>query len=235
MSGTSVTGQVAPGSSRPLKLLAAAVAVVLAVVFAGSFALGWGWTGFRRNDTLWAWLHLLVLPLAVAAFPLWMRGHDRRSHVPSVALAAVLGACAALLLLGYELDWTWTGFRGETLWDWLNLLVLPAVLAVLPLWIATRHDMHPRWRRTALAVLVAFVVIVLGGYGLDWGWTGFEGNTLWDWMHLLLVPFVVPAVAAWLIVRAEEADERRRWATGGNVGSASRGVVEAPIRDEEDR
>jgi hypothetical protein len=36
-----------------------------------------------------------------------------------------------------------------------------------------------------------------GGYAGGWGWTGYPGNTLWDWVQLLLAPiaittFVVP-------------------------------------------
>ena len=27
-----------------------------------------------------------------------------------------------------------------------------------------------------------------------WRWTGFTGNTAWDWLHLLLLPLLVPAV-----------------------------------------
>jgi hypothetical protein len=51
--------------------------------------------------------------------------------------------------------------------------------------------------------LVIFVVVVVGGYALSWGWTGFQGNTLWDWLRLLLVPFLLPATLAWFSARAE--------------------------------
>jgi hypothetical protein len=51
-------------------------------------------------------------------------------------------------------------------------------------------------------------VLVTAGYSLDWRWTGFPGNTLWDWLHLLLVPFVLPIVLAWLsATRLEHAAE----------------------------
>src|SRR5437764_1163283 len=29
------------------------------------------------------------------------------------------------------IDWTWTGFSKKTLWDWMSLLIVPAVLAVV--------------------------------------------------------------------------------------------------------
>jgi hypothetical protein len=33
--------------------------------------------------------------------------------------------------LGYTIPWSWTGFRGNTVWDWLNLLFLPLLLPTL--------------------------------------------------------------------------------------------------------
>jgi hypothetical protein len=39
-----------------------------------------------------------------------------------------------------------------------------------------------------------FVALVLAGYLAHWRWTGFTGNTAWDWLHLLLLPLLVPAV-----------------------------------------
>ena len=39
-----------------------------------------------------------------------------------------------------------------------------------------------------------FDVSVLAGYLARWRWTGFTGNTAWDWLHLLLLPLLVPAV-----------------------------------------
>ena len=47
----------------------------------------------------------------------------------------------------------------------------------------------------------ALAVVAVGGFGFDWSWTGFPGNTLWDWLELCLVPFVVPAVVTWLSAR----------------------------------
>ncbi len=63
-----------------------------------------------------------------------------------------------------------------------------------------------------MTLLVAFVVVVFGGYALAWGWTGFQGNTLWDWLRLLLVPFVLPATLAWFSARAEFG-ARHLWVT----------------------
>jgi hypothetical protein len=67
--------------------------------------------------------------------------------------------------------------------------------------------MHPQVRRLGAVLIIAFVVLVTAGYGFRWRWTGFPGNTLWDWMHLLLVPFVLPVALAWLSTRVEHAED----------------------------
>jgi uncharacterized protein YjbI with pentapeptide repeats len=36
-----------------------------------------------------------------------------------------------IIVLGYRLAWGWTGLPGKTLWDWLQLLVIPLALAGL--------------------------------------------------------------------------------------------------------
>jgi hypothetical protein len=117
--------------------------------------------------------------------------------------AAVGLAFAVLVIGGYTLDWQWTGFQGNTLWDWLELMALPLVVASLPLWFATHKRFGGRWRAVGISGLVVFVVVVIGGYAFSWGWTGFQGNTLWDWLRLLLVPFVLPATLAWFSARSE--------------------------------
>ena len=79
---------------------------------------------------------------------------------------------------------------------WLELLVLPAMLVVLPILLTdARHDR--RWH-IGFAVLA---VVFAGWRSADiagWAWTGFEGNTFWDWLHLFLVPFVLPAALIWI-------------------------------------
>ena len=125
----------------------------------------------------------------------------RRRH--KVAFGGAAGVIAVCALGGYLGGWAWTGFRGNTLWDWLHLLVLPVVLALLPLWLRTRSRLELVWLLTFAATAVVFLVLVLGGYVLGWAWTGFRGNTLWDWLELLVVPFVLP-VALLQVGREEE-------------------------------
>lgn len=126
----------------------------------------------------------------------------RRRH--KVTFGGASAAVAVCALGGYLGGWSWTGFRGNTLWDWLHLLVLPVALAFLPLWLRTHERLHLLWQVALWALAVAFVVLVYGGYVLGWAWTGFRGNTLWDWLELMVVPFVLPAVLTQITRQEEE-------------------------------
>jgi Pentapeptide repeats (8 copies) len=72
-----------------------------------------------------------------------------------VRLAVIIGATMlgiallVVLVLGYIFNWSWTGLgpyipptkdsnflRGKTLWDWLQLLIVPLVLAVGGFWLS---------------------------------------------------------------------------------------------------
>src|SRR5829696_6779953 len=52
----------------------------------------------------------------------------------------VVPLVVATIVLGYVLEWEWTGlvkdkaYTKRTLWDWLKLLIIPAVLASVGLW-----------------------------------------------------------------------------------------------------
>ena len=65
-----------------------------------------------------------------------------------------------------------------------------------------------------IALFVTLVVLViLEGYKLNWGWTGFNGSnksgkTLWDWLQLLIIPLAL-AIIAILFNRAERKNEQR--------------------------
>ena len=145
-----------------------------------------------------------MLPVVLTAAPVWY-GTRRQLRIEWRLLAAAVTAVFAVLLAGgYWLYWTWTGFDGRTLWDWLELLVLPATVTVLPIWLALWRSLPPRMRRAGTFLIVAFALLVAAGYSFHWQWTGFPGNTLWDWLHLLLVPFVLPIVLAWFATRIDE-------------------------------
>jgi hypothetical protein len=66
--------------------------------------------------------------------------------------------------------------------------------------------MDARRRRMQAVVigLVALAIIVYGGYARHWSWLGVNGQTatLWDWLHLLLLPITALLLPLWLRHRA---------------------------------
>jgi hypothetical protein len=183
---------------KPLlrSVLLGIVALAAIVTLSGGYGAGWKWTGFRDNNQLWDWLSLLVLPLAFATIPLWLRSPEIFSRTRRIAHAAVGLAFVVFVIVGYTDPLGWTGFTGNRLWDWLVLLLLPAVLVTVTTWSSTGRTVRRR-HGVALGVLVtAWLITVIGGYTWGWKWTGYEGNTLWDWLQLLLLPLIVPTVLA---------------------------------------
>ena len=69
-----------------------------------------------------------------ASFRLWWQ--KIKTHPVATVLITVIIALVVLVILGgYLFHWDWTGFNGnnksgKTLWDWLQLLIVPAVLAI---------------------------------------------------------------------------------------------------------
>jgi hypothetical protein len=109
----------------------------------------------------------------------------------SALLAAAGGLAFAVVLWGgYSRRWPWTGITGPTatLWDWLNLLLLPLVFAVLPTWARRDARLDPRTKSIASTFLLVFAILVVAGYTIPWAWTGFRGNTVWDWLGLIVLP-----------------------------------------------
>jgi hypothetical protein len=115
----------------------------------------------------------------------------------------VVGLMLALLVTifgGYWLHWSWTGYEKplyETVWDWLGIVLFPTTLLLLPLWLRSRQRRKVWWRVGFAVLALAFAVLVVGGYGLDWAWTGFSDNKLWDWLKLFLLPFALPVAYVW--------------------------------------
>jgi len=77
----------------------------------------------------------------------WLRSwwQQIKTHPVAPALIAFVIALVVLVILGgYLLHWDWTGFNGniksgKTLWDWLQLLFIPVVLAVAGFWFNHRE------------------------------------------------------------------------------------------------
>lgn len=189
--------------AREVRLVALLGVVAFAVVLWGGYDRGWHWTGFAHRAMLWDWLHVLLLPLAVTVAPLWVRHRSRLGPLRHVVLGVACAGFVLLVVLGYALDLRWTGFPGNTLWDWLELLVLPLAVGLLPVWLELQHGLRPRHLAAAACIAALLGVCIVGGYGYAWHWTGFRGNTLFDWLQLFLAPVLLPLVlipvaAAWM-------------------------------------
>ncbi|HEY2317678.1 MAG TPA: hypothetical protein VGH67_05225 [Solirubrobacteraceae bacterium] len=192
----------AEGSSRPnaggRSVAGAGAAIVLLVavlIIYGGYGRHWRWIGVNgRTATLWDWLHLLLLPLAAVVLPLWLRHRPGVSGAVRFAVGALVAAFVCVVIAGYLIPWAWTGFVGNTLWDWLNLGALPMAVALIPVLLELRTEWGRRHAVGLSIVAVVFIGVVLAGYLAHWRWTGFVGNTVWDWLHLLLLPLLVPAV-----------------------------------------
>src|SRR5581483_12142021 len=92
-------------------------------------------------------------------------------------LAAVVASVVVVLWGGYGHHWPWTGISGRTatLWDWLHLLMLPVAFGLLPVLVDRGARMRSPRKLVGAIVIGVLVLIVVAGYMVPWGWTGFEG------------------------------------------------------------
>src|SRR5437764_5937163 len=87
----------------------------------------------------------------------------------------------------------------------------------IPMTSGKRLDRRRVVRRTSLAMaLFALAVVLYGGYGHHWSWTGINGHTatLWDWLHLLLLPVAFGVLP---VVIGREIAVRRRHKLAGSA------------------
>jgi len=107
-------------------LIALMAFVALAVM---SYVLSWTWTGFPQNGTLWDWLKLFILPIVLGVATIWFTTQLRWHVEWTVVLVVVLAVFMVLVVGGYVLSWTWTGFqKNALLWDWISLLLVPLIV-----------------------------------------------------------------------------------------------------------
>jgi hypothetical protein len=211
------------GKARQAAVWVAAAA--LAVTLWGGYTRGWRWTGFQGNDQLWNWLTLLLLPVALGAIPLWIQDKDYIGKGRRVICTAAIAAWTGLVIAGYLIPLNWTGFRGQTLWAWLNLLVLPAAVTIMMALAgvrARRPQARPRpYQKAIIAVLAAgWIVTLIGGYALQWQWTGYAGNTGWGWLGIFL-PLLFPTLLLPPLLK---------WVSGNAAGRASAAYQAAMAR-----
>lgn len=168
--------------------------VALVIGFIGGYAFNWSWTGFDSSNQVWDWMNLLLLPLALATFPLWLRFAPYMSVTRRRALGVAVFGFAVFVAAGYLAPLGWTGFRGQTLWDWMTLMLLPLAVLTVKAWPSTGRNLNAFHFTAAGLLAVGLVVTVVGGYAGNWAWTGYHGNTLWDWLQLGLGPVAVATV-----------------------------------------
>jgi hypothetical protein len=162
----------------------------------------WTWTGYE-DAQLWDWLHVLLLPIAFGLVAVLVRDKELGGWRAIIGLTC-LGLFIALVVAGYAIPWDWTGFVGNTVWDWLGLVLLPLTLSILA---AFHFDVRSAEAHHLFFIIVfvaTITVLAIGGYTQGWDWTGFEGNTLFDWLELLFLPVVIPLVVIPLVVRLRE-------------------------------
>ncbi len=127
------------------KRVLVAIIVILVVLEIGTYAFNWTWTGFKANDTVWDWLNLLLIPIALASVPIWFMAEEeqQRKWLAQLkwVLLAIVVILAVLFIGSYAFNWTWTGFKDHgNLWDWLSLLLVPLTVAALPIWYSIRQS-----------------------------------------------------------------------------------------------
>jgi len=159
----------------------------------------------------------------------------KQQPIPGWLPIILLGLALALLVTivgGYALHWTWTGYGEtdqDTLWDWLGLVLFPTTLLALPFWLRSRGRRRVWWRVGFAILTVVFAVLVVGGYWLGWAWTGFSGNTLWNWLALFLMPFALPVVILWATTPPDSIAQPDAWRSPDQPEPGHRQAVE-PIR-----
>jgi uncharacterized membrane protein len=185
----------APATRAGLTRVVVVTAVcAFVVVLWGGYDRGWRWTGFESDAKLWDWLHVFVLPLAFVAGPLWLRHRERLDRRHRLILAILVACFTLLVVAGYVFDLGWTGFPGNELWDWLELLLLPLAIGLVAVWVEIAGGVRRRHLAVAAASAAFLVVAIVGGYVGHWHWTGFRGNTLFDWIQLFIAPLLLPFV-----------------------------------------
>jgi Pentapeptide repeats (8 copies) len=106
--------------------------------------------------------------------------------------------------------------RGQRLWT--VIAALPYVIPVALL----------------LSLVIAIILVAIGGYMYKWGWTGFAGKTLWDWMKLLIVPLIL-AVGGLLITQMERLNCARAQELDRERLEVDRQQTQAQLRQTEQR
>jgi uncharacterized protein YjbI with pentapeptide repeats len=94
------------------------------------------WRTARRFLGIFIAVALLMTWTYLVCYLLFGWRPTRRHALWVVGIAVSVALVATISTLGYKDEWTWTGFVKDTdyskrtLWDWLDLLIVPVVLAI---------------------------------------------------------------------------------------------------------
>src|SRR5207248_969581 len=166
------------------------IAALLLVSVVGGYVFNWSWTGFQGN-TLWDWFNVVLQPFGLAGLSIFLGSTVKWREVFELVVAVVVVFLLASVAGSYAFNWNWTGFQGNRLSEWINLPLSPVTLAVVSI---SFKGYERVWTVVIVAAAIFLLVSAVGGYVFNWNWTGFRGNTLWDWLKLLLLPIALAAM-----------------------------------------
>lgn len=98
---------------------------------------------------------------------------------------------------------------------------------------------HPAWMLLLTVVVLVILVLAYGGYFMGWTWTGFEGNTFWDWLSLLITPVTIAIISIVFSIQqtqrsVQESEAQRQEALlEAYIAQMSRLLVEGNLRHAE--
>src|SRR4051812_36622099 len=156
--------------ARTGRLFVATTSVLAAAVLVlATYGRTWSWSGFQGNENVWEWLQLLAQPIAIITLLVQLVSPLEAKRWLLV-FGVFMTALAVLMVGGYAAHWQWTGFGEYRMWDWLHLLVLPVMLALLPLWLRAGDDLSRGVRLAMVTFVGTLAVVVVAGYAFGWQW-----------------------------------------------------------------
>jgi uncharacterized protein YjbI with pentapeptide repeats len=92
------------------------------------------------------------------------RRRPTRTQVTWIGIGVVAGLFAAIVVFGgYYFEWKWTGYPKRTPWDWMDLLIVPVVLAIGGYWFTSSQNQATQAaaeRRTQDEALQAYLDVM---------------------------------------------------------------------------
>jgi len=122
--------------SRPRRVAYGVVIVAWTGLMIAGYLIPLNWTGFPGTK-LSDWLGLILVPVALTSTMALTRSRVRSSKARSLRpyqkglIAALAVGWIVTVIGGYLLRWSWTGYAGMGLWDWLKLLLEPLVFPTI--------------------------------------------------------------------------------------------------------